>query len=294
MGSIRYDFPQNTRSSLELLYLARSEYDASWHSIVHTHPHVELFYCLEGRGILHVEGQDIPIRQDDLILINPFVEHTERSLPDNGLHYVVLGIRGLEFLSPGGNTIPYHLLNFRKSRGELLPYLFDLIREADARQADYIEVCHHILSILLSKVYRHSAFDLTCAPARSPGKNCMDIKRYIDAHFTQPLSLDQLAERTHISKYHLVHAFRRAFGVPPMSYLLDKRIRESCHLLEQTNHRLADISNMVGFSSPSYFSQCFRRMVGKSPADYRRACRDAQARSAPQADDVPLQPEPPA
>ncbi len=274
MGSIRYDFPQGGHSGMELLYISESEYDGTWHSIMHTHPHVELFYCLDGKGRFHVEEQSIPVKQDDLIIINPFVEHTERSLPGKGLHYIVLGIRGVEFLSPSGDSVPYRLLHFREGRLELLPYLKELIREADEKKADYAEACHSILTLLMIRVHRHSAFDLTWATSRSAGKTCMAIKRYIDEHFMQPLTLDQLAERSHISKYYLVHAFRREFGLPPMSYLLDRRIRESCHLLRQTNHQLADISNMVGFSSPSYFSQCFRRQIGQSPMDYRRKHRE--------------------
>lgn len=56
MGSIRYDFPQGGHSGMELLYISESEYDGTWHSIMHTHPHVELFYCLDGKGRFHVRS----------------------------------------------------------------------------------------------------------------------------------------------------------------------------------------------------------------------------------------------
>lgn len=58
-----------------------------------------------------------------------------------------------------------------------------------------------------------------------------------------------------------------------MSYLSHRRIEESKYLLGNTGHSLAQISELMGFSSPSYFSQCFRKAEGISPNEYRRQVR---------------------
>lgn len=60
------------------------------------------------------------------------------------------------------------------------------------------------------------------------------------------------------------------WGCSPISYLLDRRIGESKRLLENSNISIRQISQQMGFSSSSYFSQSFRRYTGFSPAEYRR------------------------
>ena len=91
-----------------------------------------------------------------------------------------------------------------------------------------------------------------------------------DNHFKEDLKLDQLAQLAHVNKYYLAHAFRQEFGTSPISYLISRRVEESRFLLRETDHTLSLISQMLGFSSPSYFSQCFRRVEGISPLEYRR------------------------
>ena len=111
------------------------------------------------------------------------------------------------------------------------------------------------------------------AGGRRASRECAIVHRYIDEHFKERLSLDDLAELAHVSKYYLSHAFTREYGVSPISYLLERRIRESLYLLSETRLTLAEISGVLGFSSPSYFSQSFRRSRGTTPMAYRAACR---------------------
>ena len=99
------------------------------------------------------------------------------------------------------------------------------------------------------------------------------IRRYIDNHFKEDLTLDHLAELAHLNKYYLSHSFRREFGTSPISYLISRRLDESRFLLRKTDYSLSLIAEILGFSSLSYFSQCFRREEGISPTEYRRQNR---------------------
>ena len=81
-----------------------------------------------------------------------------------------------------------------------------------------------------------------------------------------------LAEVAHVNKYHLSHTFQREYGISPISYLITRRIREGRHMLENTSYSLSQIAHSIGFSSPSYFSQSFRKA-----AEYRKRARASQA-----------------
>ena len=85
--------------------------------------------------------------------------------------------------------------------------------------------------------------------------------------------MEQLAGKVHMNKYYLVHTFKEEYGVSPINYMISRRIVESKYLLAETDLSLAQIAQVLGFSSPSYFSQAFRKAQGISPMDYRKSTR---------------------
>ena len=135
-----------------------------------------------------------------------------------------------------------------------------MLQEAEAALPGYERVCRSLLDVVLVRLNRQRDAALSGEPsgARS-SRECDLVRRYIDNHFKENLNLD--------------HAFRREFGVSPISYLNSRRIEESRFLLRETDHTLSLIAQILGFSSLSYFSQCFRRVEGVSPLEYRRRHR---------------------
>ncbi|NCB64095.1 MAG: AraC family transcriptional regulator [Clostridia bacterium] len=244
---------------------------------MHTHACTELFYVVGGQGQFKVPGELLSVAADDLMIINPNVEHTEVSLNQSPLEYIVLGVEGLEFKAGEDNGSGYSLFSLRSAREEMLPYLRGMLREIETKQAGYEVVCQDLLEVLVVKLMRHTDFSLTVTPGRQTSKECAVVKRYLDGHFKENITLDFLAELAHVNKYHLVHTFRREYGITPINYLIERRIQESKYLLGATNHSLSQIAQMLGFSSPSYFSQSFRKVTDMSPQEYRRASRAENA-----------------
>lgn len=105
-------------------------------------------------------------------------------------------------------------------------------------------------------------------------RECTQIKNFLDANYAEDISLDTLAALTHMNKYYLAHAFTKYTGLSPINYLLQKRIQEAKSLLESTSCSIAQISNMLGFSSQSYFSQVFKKSTGKTPIQHRNESKE--------------------
>ena len=85
------------RDVTKLLYVSTAKYGGDWHSLMHTHACTELFYVVGGMGQFKVAEKLIPVSPDDLVIVNPNVEHTEVSLNASPLEYIVLGVEGMEF-----------------------------------------------------------------------------------------------------------------------------------------------------------------------------------------------------
>ena len=104
-------------------------------------------------------------------------------------------------------------------------------------------------------------------------RECTQIKNYLDANYAENMTLDTLASLTHMNKYYMAHAFTSYAGLSPINYLIQKRVQEGKSLLESTTLSIAQVSETLGFSSQSYFSQAFKKATGKTPIQYRNEVR---------------------
>lgn len=96
-----------------------------------------------------------------------------------------------------------------------------------------------------------------------------NVRMFIDDHLEQPLSIDNLAERAYLSRYHFIRLFRRCFYVTPHQYLTRKRLEKARELLADSQMTITEICFAVGFESVGSFSTLFHRDVGWSPSIYR-------------------------
>ena len=228
------------RSSTKLLYVSTAKYGGDWHSMLHTHACTELFYVVGGGGQFKIADLTLPAAPDDLIIVNPNVEHTEVSLNQSPLEYIVLGVEGLEFRSGEEEDGRYARVSLRSDREEVLFFLRSLLREIENKAAGYEVLCQDLLEVLLVRIMRRTNFSLTVAPPnRRSSKECAAVRRYIDGHFKENITLDMLSELAHVNKYYMVHAFTREYGVSPINYLISRRIQESRYLLSDTDHSLS-------------------------------------------------------
>lgn len=269
------------QQSARLLYANAARYDPHWHSMPHTHPCAELFFVTGGRGAFHLQDLLYPVQRGDLVIVNAGFEHTETSDSASPLEYIVLGVEGLEALSPQPDANGWAAVSLHGLGTDLTPYLHAIVREAELQEPGYQSVCQGLLEVILTLLIRHANFSFSLADGdKKSSRECSMVRRYIDAHFKENLSLDQLAALAHVNKYYLVHTFTREYGISPINYLISRRILESRRLLESTNHSLSQIAHMLGFSSPSYFSQVFRKQVGSSPQEYRKAYKSLRGKGS--------------
>ena len=90
-----------------------------------------------------------------------------------------------------------------------------------------------------------------------------------DAHYTEPLTVDDLASAACMSKAHFSREFRRSFGETPYTYLLTRRLERAATLLRGTDYTVADICMRVGLTSVGSFTSSFTRAYGVTPTQYR-------------------------
>jgi AraC-like DNA-binding protein len=107
------------------------------------------------------------------------------------------------------------------------------------------------------------------------------VRDRIDRDYAQPLDVEALARGVHMSAGHLSREFKRAYGEPPYSYLMTRRIERAMALLRRGDLSVTDVCFEVGCSSLGTFSTRFTELVGVSPSVYREQMaeqmKDAEA-----------------
>lgn len=93
---------------------------------------------------------------------------------------------------------------------------------------------------------------------------------YIQNHFNQNITVDQLANMCYISKNHFMTLFKEHTGHSPINYIINIRIETAKNLLENSNYTINEISAETGFKNSLYFSRIFKKKIGVSPNQYRK------------------------
>ena len=93
---------------------------------------------------------------------------------------------------------------------------------------------------------------------------------YFNENYNTKISIDDYAESLHISTNGFIHNFKQYAGMSPTQYILSLRMVNAQSLLERTTYNIKEISEIVGYENPLYFSRVFKKEIGKSPAQYRK------------------------
>ena len=96
------------------------------------------------------------------------------------------------------------------------------------------------------------------------------VMAYIDENPEQDITLDSLAERFYVSKYHIAHSFKEKLGISVHQYLIKKRLA-ACRDAILMNEKISEVCLAYGFKDYPSFFKAFRKEYGMSPKEYREA-----------------------
>lgn len=128
-----------------------------------------------------------------------------------------------------------------------------------------------ILRILLKQQYA-AAHTYEGNPRRHQ-QALLAAKKYLQDHLDEDVDLKQLAKESHLHPTYFHKLFTAAFGRTPAEYLMWHRVMVAREYLRDDNCSISEVAVKCGFSSPSYFSQIFRKYSLCSPSQYRRTVR---------------------
>lgn len=251
---------------------------------LHAHAFYELYLVVSGYVTCALEGRVYRMGPGDAVTIGPACLHRMRTDPDAGPHErYILRIApellrklssaetdlGECFLAPPDR--PGNKLCLSGSSLDLMCRLMDLLcreRVTDRFGADIL--AGGILTSLLTTVNRIAREQGGDEMGETyPNPLVSSVIEYLGSHYSEDLTLDRLAERFYVSKYHLSHVFGEQVGIGVYQYLQKKRLARALKMLADGN-RPIEVSFLCGFGDYSSFYRAFRSEYGMSPRSFAR------------------------
>lgn len=100
---------------------------------------------------------------------------------------------------------------------------------------------------------------------------------YFNEHYNKDISIEEYAASRHMSTSWFIRNFKKYTGSTPMQHILSIRISNAESLLETTEYNMTEISSIVGYDNPLYFSRIFKKQKGLSPSEYRKQIKSKDA-----------------
>ncbi len=135
-----------------------------------------------------------------------------------------------------------------------------------------LEAETRLMAVLVALIDKYSDYSLNLW-ARREKEAVKQVKDYLEANFSQNVSLKELAQVVNVSPYHLTRVFSEEVGLPPHTYLTQVRVNRAKVLLSEMVP-LVEVANVTGFADQSHLNRSFKRVVGVTPGQYSKNIQD--------------------
>lgn len=229
-----------------------------------------LFIVTSGSGNLSYNGEEHRLDTNSCVFIDCRKPYSHNPDPDNlwslqWCHFYGPTLSSIydKYCERGGSPV------FKPDdTAPLLEILATLV--TIAKSSDYMRdmKINSLLSGLMVFIMSESWHpeDRTSAPKRA---SVTEVKTYLDEHYADKITLEELSTLFYMDKYYLTKTFRSQFGLNISTYLQNIRITHAKQMLRFSTKTVEEIGYEVGIGTPTYFSRVFKRVEGVSPKVYR-------------------------
>lgn len=264
-------------------------YDAHGYKLPsHYESTYQILFVLSGKISYRVGEKKYEVSRGGIIVLNTLEDHSLQVLeypyeryviqirPDFFQHEVKYPEVIAIFIKRPSNFS--HLLTVSEP---IWNYLYDIIREMETEflnQKTYWEMFVGAdLRRMFVTLFRECADVLSMMKLGTGITVAYNVMNYLDHHFTEDVTVDDVAAALFLNKNYIAHVFKDETGYSLMSYVISLRVNRAKILLCSTDKSITDVAVECGYSDFNYFSKQFKKLVGMPPSQFRKAAAHDQA-----------------
>lgn len=241
-----------------------------------SHYHIErenssiyiLEYIMEGEGLLRIGEETYRPAKGDVYLLPRGKSHFYQADAANPWKKIWMNVKGslCDTLVEGfglGETVL-----FRDC--PVYPLFREFLHVCEKKEGSGTEVARRtslLFHEILLQLAAHAAAG--AEPEIRLPETAVAVRKYVDEHIYERLSIEQLAKEASLSPSQLTRVFRKAYGQTPYEYVLSWKIDTACLLLRNTGMTVKEVAYRLQFSDEHYFANIFRQKKGLPPGKYR-------------------------
>ncbi|OOM10726.1 AraC family transcriptional regulator [Clostridium saccharobutylicum] len=252
----------------------------------HWHKEIQFSFCLHDKVVFFIGNQKITLEPGDGIMVNSNVLHQIKPYENNNCmmfsidfdptliggnkhsliekKYVnpIIENNNLKFISLKSNV------QWQKNILNLIKKIFSLWNE---RPYGYeLEIQNYLGSLWLNVIreMKEELKEPECVASHDEERVKIALK-YIHEHYSENISLNDIAMIANISKSECCRSFKRILRVTPFEYLMEYRALKSSELLLKSKKSISNIAFDVGFNGTSYLGKVFKKYMNCTPSEYR-------------------------
>lgn len=237
-----------------------------------------------GNVTMEVSNSTVPLKKEDIFFIAPNNKYKMTGDRDAEINAV-----SLNFANPAAVTqdfIPHsiiralvngHCSHYAVIREDDASYdtmsnCMKVVRSAETEKGSYFQLqVYAKMYELFYELFANDYVKIIDAEAKSKKyRALMRVTNYIDEHYTEGISLEDVADATEISRYYVSHLFKELMSTTFVGYVNELRLNRAAMLLVTTDLPIIEISAMSGFNNLSNFNRAFKMYFDKTPSAYRK------------------------
>lgn len=265
------------------MYVGADTLSRGWLNDSHCHGFSEILFVKEGEGKIEVGDETFPLKRGDVSVIGAGIPHREFFDEAQKKALVFFAVDNVDISGGDENSLlkdrrftivpaadAYEIIDCALSR---------LLYENEAALPFSKDVSANLVELILTILLRLTAFDSDLLKQRSHAYR--EAKAYFDKNFDKMDTLEEVCRNLYINRFYLTHIFKSEEGMPPVKYLVLKRMEKAKQLLRTTDEDVNDVAASCGYVDPAYFCRVFKKTQNCTPLQYRfRVKEEAKQREA--------------
>jgi AraC-like DNA-binding protein len=256
--------------SVDVLWIARYDYEPGWRVLPHRHEYFQLIYILDGTGTVTFRDREIPLGEDRIVALPPGEEHAiaaDRNEP----------LKTLDTKFSVGDPILFRSLSALASPiddpNHRVRNVLERMRiEGMKQQPWFRELCNALLIQGLIALLRGTGMDVLPfggLPIQNEDTAVTRAKSFIDTHYAENLSVRDIASAVGYSPEYLTKRFGQSIGISLHAYLMRYRIERAKEMLKYEEASVKEVTFLTGFKTVHHFTRTFKEIEGIPPATWR-------------------------
>lgn len=273
--------PEAIRTLAESLIVTSTGHyaNAPGRDMARQHPDDALvIWVVAGRGHAETQGVAQEVSAGDLLVFEPGHPHSyvsDRQEPWEIFWFHFIGTRAGDYIEALRDYArPFARIGLDTSLREAFDDLIIEVSEMSgvlSRSYPRLNIlCGQMIAAILGRMLHMLQHAQTASVDTNASFDTVKIRRYINRHLTDQLTLDELAGVMDLSVTHFSRLFRQQFDVSPMHYVIQQRMARAATMLSGTRAPVKQIAYLVGYEDPYHFSRLFKKHIGHAPAQWRK------------------------